>query len=372
MQRSGQTGGTRAVGVEEELFLVDPDSWQVTAVAPRALRAGVEEPGDDDSPGPEAEIYQQQIETATEPFTSLSDLRHDLSRARRGVTAHADAVGAVPVAVSTPVLEHDAPRVTPDDRYRRIRREYGALADDALVCGMHVHVDVHEDELARVMDGIRPWLPVLLAVSANSPFHRGVDTGHASWRYQVWSRWPTAGPNEPFGDRATYDDVADRVQAWGAALDPGMLYFDVRPAAAYPTLEIRVADVCTELDDAVLVAALARALVTTLAEDDRPPSDTWRTDLLRAAAWRAAKVGVGDQLVHPVRQELAEAREVVTALLEHTRPALEAAGDADTVHDLVEALFSRGSGATRQRAVHERSGELSAVMVDLAERTSPD
>ena len=158
---------------------------------------------------------------------------------------------------------------TPKSRYRRIQSEYGELARQALVCAMHVHVDVADDEEAvRVVDGIRPWLPLLVALSANSPFWQGRDTGHASWRSQVWSRWPTAGAAQPFGDVATYRaGRASGCSSWGAGLDPGMLYFDVRLAAHYPTVEIRVADVCTDVEDAALVALLARALVTTVAAD---------------------------------------------------------------------------------------------------------
>ena len=133
------------------------------------------------------------------------------------------------------------------------------MARQALVCAMHVHVDVSsDDEAVRVVDGVRPWLPLLVAIAANSPYWQGVDTGHASWRSQVWGRWPTAGPAQPFGDLATYRQVSEQMIAWGGGLDPAMLYFDVRLADAYPTVEIRVADVCTEPEDALLVGLLAR------------------------------------------------------------------------------------------------------------------
>src|SRR5919107_1779987 len=121
---------------------------------------------------------------------------------------------------------------------------------------MHVHVEVaDEEEAVAVVDGVRPWLPVLLAVSANSPFWHGRDTGHASWRSQVWGRWPTGGPREALRGLTEYRETARLLQEWGAAMDDAMLYFDVRLAAALPTVEVRVADVCTDVDDAVLVAA---------------------------------------------------------------------------------------------------------------------
>ena len=131
---------------------------------------------------------------------------------------------------------------------------------------MHVHVDVaDDDEAVRVVDGLQPWLPFLLAVSGNSPYWEERDTGHASWRSRVWGQWSTAGPSQPFGDVATYREVTGRMVEWGGALDPGMLYLDARLSAQYPTVEIRVADVCTDPEDGVLVALLARALVETVA-----------------------------------------------------------------------------------------------------------
>ncbi|MDX6325117.1 MAG: glutamate---cysteine ligase / carboxylate-amine ligase [Nocardioidaceae bacterium] len=309
----------RTVGVEEELMLVDPASHRITAVASRALRSHGTS-GDDEDRGAEveAELYQQQIELATEPCTTLSELRDAIVRARRTVAEVSGAVGALAVAVPTPVLAEGPERLTQKPRYERIREEYGEVARQALVCGMHVHVEVRDErEAIAVVDGVRPWLPVLLALSANSPFMRGEDTGYASWRSQVWSRWPAAGPREAFDGPDTYAETGRLLQEWGAVLDEGMLYYDVRRAADWPTVELRVADVCTEVDDSLLVAALSRGLVSTLVADfraSRPlPEGVWRTDLLRAAQWRAARYGMASTLVHPLRRELAPAREVVAA-----------------------------------------------------------
>jgi carboxylate-amine ligase len=233
---------------------------------------------------------------------------------------------------------------------------------------MHVHVDVSsDDEAVRVVDEVRPWLPLLVAIAANSPYWQGVDTGHASWRSQVWSRWPTAGPAEPFEDLATYQQVSEQMIAWGGGLDPAMLYFDVRLAAAYPTVEIRVADVCTDPEDALLVALLARGFVSTAAVDSSPP--VWRGDLLRVASYRAARHGLATDLVHPTKAALAPPREVFEAAVEHVRPVLEEAGDLDLVRQLFEQLLSRGNGSTRQRRVFETTGSTLAVVEDLARRT---
>jgi carboxylate-amine ligase len=183
----------------------------------------------------------------------------------------------------------------------------------------------------------------------------------------VWGRWPTAGAAEPFGDAATYRAVSDRMVGWGAGIDTGMLYFDVRLSEKYPTVEIRVADVCTDIEDAILVALLARALVESHAANDGPVS--WRSDLLRAAGWRASRFGVSADLVHPVHGRLVPVREVFEATVAQVRPWLEASDDLDRVTDSFERLLARGNGSTRQRRVLERSGDLRAVVEDLARRT---
>jgi carboxylate-amine ligase len=146
-----------------------------------------------------------------------------------------------------------------------------------------------------------------------------------------------------------------------------MLYYDVRLSETFPTVELRVPDVCTELDDTVLVALLARAMVTTAAESGG--AEPWRSDLLRAATWRASRYGIAGPLVHPGTRELAPTREVVDALLAEVADALEHSGDSGLVRDLVERLFARGGGSARQRAVHEAQGSLDAVVRDLSRRT---
>jgi carboxylate-amine ligase len=276
------------------------------------------------------------------------------------------------VAVATPVLDEAEVATTRNPRYERIVHDFGATAERMVVCGMHVHVDVSdEDEGVGVLDGVRPWLPVLLALSVNSPFAWGRDTGHASWRSQVWGRWPTAGPTEPYGNAEAYRAATQALVESRAALDRGMLYLDARLAEAYPTVEIRVADVCTQVEDAVLVAALTRALTETAAAEWRrgEAAPAWRTELVRAASWRASRFGMSDKLLHPVNRTLVPAREASLALMHHTADALDEAGDRGRVAALFEELTRRGSGAARQHAAAAAGGSLEAVVDDLARRT---
>ena len=186
------------MGVEEELMLVDPETGLLTAVAQRALRArgdaggGTEAAVQPDDPGVEAELFLQQIETTTPPCETMDELDRQLREARRTTGQLAFDAGAAVVAVPTPVLVDADAEVTPQPRYQRIREEFGELAKTSLACAMHVHVGLEEGEDgAELMGEIGPWLPVLLAISANSPYCRGQDTGDASWRSQIWRRWPS-------------------------------------------------------------------------------------------------------------------------------------------------------------------------------------
>jgi carboxylate-amine ligase len=352
----------RTVGVVEELMLVDPDTGRLAARSRSAVRASEAEAEVGE------ELFLQQIETSTAPCKHADELLEGLRVGRRAVGEAAAAVGVRAVAMPAPVLGEQAEDFTPTPRYLKIQSEYGELARQSLVCGMHVHVSISSDEEGvRVIDGIRPWLPLLVALGANSPYWQGRDTGHASWRSQVWSRWPTAGAAQPFGDLATYRALSEEMLAWGGGLDTGMLYYDVRLASAYPTVEIRVLDVCTDVEDALLLALLSRALVATVAAD--PTAAAWRGDLLRVAGWRAARYGLSTDLVDPMSGALVPPRALFEAAVEHTRPALEDSGDLALVRESFERLLARGNGATRQRTTYESTGSLRGVVEDLAVRT---
>jgi glutamate---cysteine ligase / carboxylate-amine ligase len=145
---------------------------------------------------------------------------------------------------------------------------FGPTAQEVLTCGCHVHVSVEsEEEGIAAVDRIRVWLPVILAISANSPFYDGRDTGYASYRSQLWMRWPSAGPTDAFGTPEAYHELVRSMVESGVLLDDGMIYFDARLSQRYPTVEIRVADVCVDLEDTLVIAALCRALVETAAAE---------------------------------------------------------------------------------------------------------
>lgn len=359
--------------MEEELLLIDPETRKASPRSDQVLELLPPDEQRHAAEDLDHELFRHQLETRTPPTTDLDELRDHLVRGRRFAAEAAARVGLATAASGTSPLESGEPQITRDDRYLDMVGRYGEIARPGGTCGMHVHVRVASDEEGvRAIDATAPWLPVILAISANSPYFRSRHTGYASWRSQIWARWPSAGPTEAFGSVERYRLISRRMIASGAARDPGMLYFDARLSADHPTVEVRISDVCTSLDDAMLIAALLRALVAWGAEAGRPPPDeppAWCAELLRAAQWRAARYGVAGDLVSPTTGELAPARAVVDELVELVREQLESTGDLERVRDGVPRVLA-GGGATRQRKAYERTGSLTAVVDDLVERTN--
>lgn len=322
----------------------------------------------------ELELQQQQLETNSQPCHSLSDLHRELRRCRAVAAAAAAKAGAQVAALATsPVAV--VPELVSTSRHERMSEAFGLTAHEQLTCGCHVHVEISsDDEGVAVLDRAAPWLATLLALSANSPFWHGRDSSYASFRYQAWGRWPSSGPTEPFGTAQRYHQTLQQMERTSTLLDTGMVYFDARLSEHYPTIEIRIADVCLQADDAVLVAALVRALVETearAARDGKPVLPT-RTELLRLAAWRASRSGLDGALLDPVTGLPEEAATVAGLLLDHCRDALADAGDTDVVSQLLTALLARGNGATFQRAAYRRSGRLADVVGSAVAATGRD
>jgi glutamate---cysteine ligase / carboxylate-amine ligase len=366
----------RQVGLEEELLLVDPRTREVAPAAQRVLKV-FREHGRGRARGGAAtgevdqELFRHQLEIRTDPARDLGDAFAQLVTARRTAGEAARATELATAACGMVPLGGEQAAVTPDDRYRAMVDTYGEVAREGGTCGMHVHVEIESDEEGvAVLDRIAPWLPVLLAVSANSPFANGRDTGYASWRSQVWMRWPSAGPTEAFGSVEGYREVRQILLESGAAGDVGMLYFDARLSVNHPTVEVRVCDACTDPTEAVLVAALARGLVETAARDWAEGREVprWRAEALRAAQWRAARFGLAGSLVHPGERTRRPAGEVLAALVEHTAAALTEAGDLELARAGLDRAV-RDSGAARQRAAYERCGDVVGVVDDLIART---
>ncbi|MCS7481549.1 glutamate--cysteine ligase [Umezawaea endophytica] len=352
------------VGVEEEFLLVDAVTRTVAPLAPAVL--GTESPYD-----LQAELTEFQVESATPVCRSMSEVRDSLVATRSALKSMAATHGAKIVATGTPILGDVKPvPLTDDPRYRRMVGEYGKLVQELTICGCHVHVGIPDDDAGVLISNhLRPWLPVLLALSANSPFVDGRDTGYSSWRYLSWSPWPSAGAPPHFASGEEYQQARRGMLDSGAAMDTATVYWDVRLSANHPTVELRVCDVAATVDEAVLIAALTRG-VAAMALSSRVPALDVAPHALRAALWRAARDGVEGTNVDLRTGALVRASTQVQELVTWARPALEAAGDYELVTDGVDRVLLDGSGAARQRRAFQRRGELVDVVDLLVEQTA--
>lgn len=388
MKVLGQTSGMRTVGVEEELLLVDVRTGKPRSVASQVIAAAADEDhvpdhahGDHPQGDPaheategrvEGELQRHMVETQSSPAGDLADVGEALRNWRRVVAHAAREAGAGVAALATaPVGSVGLISATP--RYQRMAERFGPTAQEVLTCGCHVHVGVESDEEGvAAIDRIRVWLPVILAISANSPFYDGRDTGYASYRSQLWMRWPSAGPTDTFGTPEAYHTLVRSMVDCGVLLDDGMIYFDARLSRAYPTVEIRVADVCVDPEDTLVVAALCRALVDTAAAaaTRSDPVPQMPTSLLRLAVWRAGHDGVGGQLVDPLSWRPRPWIDVLRDLVGHVRDSLEEFGDMARVEAGIDRLAQVGTGATAQRRTFDKTGQLLDVVVEAVRRTA--
>lgn len=347
------------LGVEEEFLLLDA---RTGLPAPRAarVRAAADRESTLERDEVDSELLQALVEVATPVCGTLDDVTAHLTRFRQALAPAARradcllaATGGAPWSASLPVP------VTQNQRYREMRVEAARLVDEQLICGMHIHVAVPDKSAgAAALGRLRPWLPVFVALGANSPFWDDRDTGFASWRTVVFGRWPISGSPPFFSDAAHYEERIAALLATGVVPDRHQLYWHARLSDDYPTLEVRAPDVQLDVDSAVTIAGIARALVATALRESRrgarpldPPAS-----ILQAAGWHAARHGLAADLVDPRNGTPGPAAEVVGRLIDHLTPALSELGDLDRVTAGVQRLIDGGTGAARQRAALARGG----------------
>ena len=322
----GYRSSVRKVGVEEELLLVDPETGELANAAGAVLHEHRAERGDAPAPSPLPRPRGRAAPAhGRDPHRPLRRPRRDRPPAAGG-TAYGDrggrgvrrgGRGGRHGAAWAPRPRPSAPTRATSGSSRSSVTPGEAPAPSACTS---TWTSPTTRRACRVIDGLRPWLPLLTALTSNSPYASGSDTGYASWRQQVWTRWPTAGTAEPYGTLAEYRRVRDTlIRARGGPRRRDALLRRAAVGGSYPTVEIRVSDTCTEVDDAVLAAALARALVETVAETT-DPGEPVRSDLLRAAWWRAARYGLTGDLVHPASWDLVPAADALAALAEPSGP----------------------------------------------------
>jgi carboxylate-amine ligase len=358
------------LGVEEEYQLIDVETAQLRPVNEIVLDTAAPAMGETVHP----ELLRSQVEVSTPVCESLDQVDAELRLLRRRLNEAAARSGCRLGAAGThPSAQWQTQEVTPSERYLTMATEFQQMALETLIFGCHVHVGIDDPDVRiEVMNRIRPWLPTVLALTGNSPYWGGNDTGYASYRTMIFRRWPTTGMPESFADYDEYERVVETLVTAGAISDATHLYWDVRPSARFPTLEVRIADVCLTVDEAVTVTGLIAAMAATAERHmaTREPGGGSRHELLEAAVWRGARHGITEQLIDVTAATIVPAHDVVAGLLRTLRPALEEAGSWDRVSEGVAEILAHGTGATRQRAVYRRTGSLRDVATYIADQTA--
>ncbi|MGW5876838.1 carboxylate-amine ligase [Nocardiopsis terrae] len=355
-------------GVEEEFFVVDPRTRRILSRAPdvlartRALGAHLC-----------GEFTGAQVEANSPVCTTAEDARAFLEGARGELRRAAGDAGLAVAATGTAVLgDPGAAAVSKGRRYADIAAYFGALRDAHVVCGCHVHVGIPDRSTAvAVSDHLRRWLPFLVALSANSPFQSGRDTGHASWRTVSWNRLPSAGPPPLLRTLTEHERAVRGLAASGAILDRHMVYWDIRLSDHLPTLEVRIGDVAATAEEALLFATLTRGLAARALADVRHgvPAPDLGGQTLRAAVWRAARDGLEGVVPDPLTGEALTASAAMERIRRAALPGLALTGDTDLVSSLLDRVLTAGSGAARQRSAYARRERMSDVVDHLVAQT---
>lgn len=356
------------MGVEEE-FLLLADDGSVNPVASRVVRAA----GQPEQIKPEYMAYQ--LETATSVCTRLDQLRRDLVRLRLIAAETTERFGARLAAVgAAPVAAGPLQATNKDRRYHAMATRFPGATAAGATCACHVHIGMPDRDLAvAVLVRLRPWLPALLALTVNSPFAGALDTGWASYRYHTQLHWPTFRPPGTWANADRYDHVVRSLILSGAALDQAGVYFLARLSARYPTIEVRVADTCLNVEDTVVYAGIVRALIASLVDDVRRrvktlplPGPLIDAQLLTAAHGQVRiRQGLPDDPVP------AASSGAVSRLLTKIGPYLTATAADDEVYAGLDRMRRDGTGAERQRRMWEWSSRPEEFVRSLAEATVP-
>jgi carboxylate-amine ligase len=348
------------VGIEEEYLVVDRETRDLIKDPPPEMWDSLRE-----LLGPQVtpEFLKAQIEVGTKVCAKLSEAREDLAALRRDLSGVVQEYGAAIIASSThPFANWMEQETTEQPRYQRIAADYQVVARQMVICGMHVHVGI-EDEHLRIdlMNQIRYMLPHLLALSTSSPFWAGTETGLLAYRLVIFKNMPRTGSPEEFESWGEYQRTVSILVEAGIIEDASKLWWDIRPSARYPTLEMRVSDVCTRLDDAMTVAAFYLCLLGYLFRLRRR-NQRWRVYspfLISENMWRAQRYGVEGSLIDFGRGELVPFADLVEEAIEMlAQDAIE----FDVVEQLrhMRTIVREGTSAHRQLAIYRAAIEAGA------------
>ncbi|MBT3358635.1 MAG: carboxylate-amine ligase [Rhodospirillales bacterium] len=365
------------VGIEEEYLLVDRETRELVDDPPDAMIEACRSQLKDLV---RPEFLRSQIEVGTRVCRTIGQARDDLAWLRKTVAEEAAKYGLAPIAASThPFSEWQQQQHSDHERYHVLARDLQAVARRLLICGMHVHVGIDDDDLRiDLINQAGYFLPHLLALSTSSPFWRGVDTGLKSYRLSVFNELPRTGLPEQFDSFGEYQRHVNILTKAGLIKDASMLWWDIRASTKFPTIEMRITDVCTYLEDAIAIAALFTCIIRMLYRLRRD-NRRWRIYapmLINENRWRAQRYGLDEGLVDFGKGQIVPFEDLFEELIDMVREDGEALGCLEELR-LNRTIAKRGTSAHRQLAAYykviDEGGEpkdaLKAVVDGLIEDT---
>ena len=343
------------LGIEEEYLVVDRETRDLINRPPPEMWSSLQEVlGSQVTP----EFLKAQIEVGTKVCTNIGEARADLTRLRLDLASVVDEYGAAIIASSThPFANWALQETTEAPRYRSLAADYQYVARQLVICGMHVHVGIENPHLRiDLMNQVRYFLPHLLALSTSSPFWNGAATGLLAYRLVIFQNLPRTGVPQEFDSWHEYARMVEVLVEAGLIEDASKLWWDIRPSSRYPTLEMRVADVCTRLEDAMTVAATYQAILSMLFRL-RTQNQRWRTYaplLISENIWRAQRYGTDGTLVDFGKGDLVQFSDLMEEAIELLREDTEALGVTGEVGHILD-IVRDGTSAHRQLAVFEKA-----------------
>ena len=361
----GRPEPTFTVGIEEEYLLIDRTSRDVVADPPRELLAECQALAGRDVVEPE--LLRSQIEVETCVCNTVGEAREELAKLRSIAASVAANYGLAPIAASThPFAEWHLQQATDKARYHALFRDMQSLARRLMICGMHVHIGIDDDELRlALLNQFAQFLPLLLSLSTSSPFWQGEDTGLKSYRLTIFDNFPRSGLPEQFSSYADYLQHVDLLQQAGIMENATFIWWDMRISARYPTLECRIADVCTSLDDTASIAALTQSLLHYLYRMQGRPArcPVYSRFLIDQNRWRAMRYGYDQGLLDIATARIVPVQTVLAEIVEMVRDDAAALGCSDELEHAL-TIPERGTSAHMQLSTCADAMEAGATTAE--------
>jgi len=356
------------LGIEEEFQIIDPETRELRSHITEMIEEGRMILGEQVKP----EMHQSMIEIGTGICDNIQEARVDLIKLRRTVSGLAESKGLRIAAASThPISSWKDQKITPDVHYEALINEMQFLAQSLLIFGMHVHVGIDDRESQiHLMNAARYFLPHLLALSTSSPFWIGMKTGLKSYRSEIFKKFPRTDIPDYFSSYSEYENYVNLLLKTGCIDRPKKIWWDIRPHPQFPTLEFRICDIPSRVDEVIALAALIQAIIAKLYKLYRMNMGfrLYRRALIQENKWRAVRWGLDGKLIDFGKQKEVPVRDLILELLDFVDDVVDELGSRKEI-EYVHTILENGTSADRQLKKFEETDDLNAVVDQLIAET---